>query len=82
MLAEGVFKNLVMRVVVDKQPDEGSDTADFLEQLKELSNLHFKAITPTPAAAPLTPETQAAAELATVSNPTTPAKSTAGHSTA
>ena len=46
MLAEGVFKNLVMRVVVDKQPDEGSDTADFLEQLKELSNLHFKAITP------------------------------------
>ena len=69
MLADGVFKNLVMRAVVDKQPDEGSDTADFLEQLKELSNLHFKAITPTPAAAPPTPETQAAAELATVFKP-------------
>ena len=70
MLADGVFRNLVMRVVVDKQPDEGSDTAYFLEQLKELSNLHFKASTPTPAAATPTPETQAAAELATMSEPT------------
>lgn len=65
MLGDGVFKNLVMRANVDKTPDEGSDTADFLEELKELSNLHWKAM---PAAsngpaAPPTPETQAAPEL-------------------
>ena len=69
MLADGVFKNLCMRLTVDKQPDEGSDTADFLEELKELSSLHWKAM-PTPAAAPPTPETQAAAELAPEPKPT------------
>ena len=33
---------------IDKTPDEGSDTADFIEELRELSNLHFKATTPAP----------------------------------
>ena len=64
MLGDAVFKNLAMRVTIDKTPDEGSDTAGFIEELKELSNLHFKATTPTPPAAsatqaPATPETQA-----------------------
>ena len=45
-----------MRVTVDKTPDEGSDTADFLDQLKELSSLHFKTTTPSLAAEP--PATQ------------------------
>ncbi len=59
-----------MRVTIDKTPDEGSDTADFIEsELKELPNLHFKAITTTSTSTPATtthvaatqalPETQA-----------------------
>ena len=53
MLGEAVFKKLVMRVTIDKMPDEGSDTADFLEELKEQSNLHFKATTPGPTEEPV-----------------------------
>ena len=71
MLGDGVFKSLVMRASVDKTPDAGSDTADFLEELKELSNLHWKAM-PAPsngAAAPPMPETQAAPELAAEPKP-------------
>ena len=65
MLGDGVFKNLVMRASVDKTPDAGSDTADFLEELKELSNLHWKAMPSSNGpAAPPTPETQAAPDLA------------------
>jgi hypothetical protein len=71
MLADGVFKNLAMRATVDKAPDEGSYTADFIEELKELSSLHFKALPATPAAAPTTPETQAAV----MPKPSTPTKS-------
>ena len=71
MLGDGVFKNLVMRASVDKTPDAGSDTADFLEELKELSSLHWKTM---PAAsngpaAPPTPETQAAPDLAAEPKP-------------
>ena len=53
MLGEAVFKKLAMRVTIDKMPDEGSDTADFLEELKEQSNLHFKATTPGPTEEPV-----------------------------
>ena len=57
MLADGVFKKLVMRVNVDKNADEGSDTADFIEgELKELSNLHFKSTAASATAAPPTPQ--------------------------
>jgi hypothetical protein len=73
MLADGVFKNLAMRATVDKPADEGSYTADFIEELKELSSLHFKALPATPAAAPTTPETQAAVMPAP--KPSTPTKS-------
>ena len=59
MLGDAVFKNLAMRATVDKMPDEGSDTADFIEELKELPSLHFKATTTPTSAAPPTPETQA-----------------------
>ena len=56
-----------MRVTIDKTPDEGSDTADFIEtEMKELSNLHFKATTTSApattthvAATQALPETQA-----------------------
>ena len=41
MLGDAVFKALAMRLTIDKMPDEGSDTADFLEGLKEFANLHF-----------------------------------------
>ena len=63
MLGEGVFKNLAMRANVEGNPDEGSCSADFIEELKELSSLHFKS-SPTPAAAPPTPAAQTKAAAA------------------
>ena len=61
MLGEAVFKNLAMRATVDKAPDEGSDTADFIEELKELSNLHFKATTPSTTTEPAATQVDEAA---------------------
>ena len=66
-----------MRVTIDRAPDEGSDTADFIEgELKELSNLHFKNAPASATAAPLTPGAQIPAEPAPETKPTTPAKTT------
>ena len=72
MLADGVFKNLAMRVTIDKAADEGSDTADFIEELKELSNLHFKN---APASATAAPQTTAAPTTPEL-KPTMPAEPT------
>ena len=65
------IRDSVMRASLDKTPVAGSDTADFLEELKELSSLHWKTM---PAAsngpaAPPTPETQAAPDLAAEPKP-------------
>ena len=38
------FKNLAMRVVVDKAPVKGSEVAGFIDELKKIPCLHFKAI--------------------------------------
>ena len=65
MLGEAVFKNLAMRATVDKTPDEGSDTADFIEELKELSNLHFKATTPSTTTEPAATQVDGAADKTT-----------------
>jgi len=35
MIGDQVFKRLAMRVTVDKTPDEGSSTAEFIEELKD-----------------------------------------------
>ena len=35
MIGDQVFKRLAMRVTVDKTPDGGSSTADFIEELKD-----------------------------------------------
>ena len=65
MLGEAVFKNLAMRATVDKAPDEGSDTADFIEELKELSSLHFKATTPSPTTEPAATQVDGASDKTT-----------------
>jgi hypothetical protein len=41
MLGEAVFKNLAMRVVVDSEPEEGSDAALFISELRGALSLHF-----------------------------------------
>ena len=38
-----VFNNLAMKVVVEKQPVEGSDVAAWIERLHKLPNLHFES---------------------------------------
>ena len=60
MIGEAVFKCLAVRITLDRAPDKGSDCASFIDELKEIPSLHFKAITSTTtasAAAPSTPET-------------------------
>ena len=37
-----VFQNLAMKVVVEATPVEDSDVAEFIEDLRKLSNLHFE----------------------------------------
>ena len=37
-----VFHNLAMKVVVEATPIEDSDVAEFIEDLRKLSNLHFE----------------------------------------
>ena len=37
-----VFHNLAMKVVVEATPVEDSDVAEFIEELRKLSNLHFE----------------------------------------
>ena len=37
-----VFQNLAMKVVVEAKPVEDSDVAEFIEDLRKLSNLHFE----------------------------------------
>ena len=36
-----VFNRQVLRVVVDPLPEEGTPVADFLEELKQISCVHF-----------------------------------------
>ena len=38
------FKNLAMKVVVDKAPIKDSEVAGFIDDLKKIPCLHFKAI--------------------------------------
>ncbi len=51
------FKNLAMKVVVDKAPVKDSEVAGFIDELKKIPCLHFKAI---PAEANEPPETLSA----------------------
>ena len=58
------FKSLAMRVVLDKAPEQGSEVADFIDELKKNHPcLHFKPIPAAPAAEP--PETLPATDAAT-----------------
>ncbi len=41
MLGDAVFKNLAMRVVVDSEPEEASDAAQFISELRGVLSLHF-----------------------------------------
>ena len=41
MLGNAVFKNLAMRVVLDREPEEGSDVAQFVSELRRVPSLHF-----------------------------------------
>ena len=41
MLGDAVFKNLAMRVVLDNEPEEGSDAALFIAELRSVLSLHF-----------------------------------------
>ena len=41
MLGDAVFKNLAMRVVVRSEPEEGSDVAQFISELRGVLSLHF-----------------------------------------
>ena len=37
-----VFQNLAMKVIVESEPVEDSDVAEFIQQLRNISNLHFE----------------------------------------
>ena len=37
-----VFHNLAMKVVVEVEPTEDSNVAEFIEELRKLPNLHFE----------------------------------------
>ena len=37
-----VFQNLAMKVVVEAEPVEDSNVAEFIEELRKLPNLHFE----------------------------------------
>ena len=37
-----VFQNLAMKVVVEAEPAEDSNVAEFIEELRKLPNLHFE----------------------------------------
>ena len=37
-----VFQNLAMKVVVEAEPIEDSNVAEFIEELRKLPNLHFE----------------------------------------
>ena len=37
-----VFQNLAMKVVVEAEPVEDSNVAQFIKELRKLSNLHFE----------------------------------------
>ena len=41
MLGDAVFKNLAMRVVLDSEPEEDSDVAQFVSELRGVLSLHF-----------------------------------------
>ena len=41
MLGNAVFKNLAMRVVLDREPEEGNDAAQFVSELRRVPSLHF-----------------------------------------
>ena len=37
-----VFHNLAMKVIVDSEPIDGSNVANFIQDLRKLPNLHFE----------------------------------------
>ena len=41
MIGDNVLKNLAVRVTVDKEPEEDSAVAAFIDKLKSLPSLHF-----------------------------------------
>ncbi len=41
ILGDAVFKNLMMRVVVSSPPEEGSDVAEFMSELRGVQTLYF-----------------------------------------
>ena len=41
LVGESVFKNLALRVVLDKEPEEDTAVAAFIETLKARASLHF-----------------------------------------
>ena len=44
LVGDAVFKNLAMRVKVDKKPEEDSAVCAFISELKKIPCLHFAAI--------------------------------------
>ena len=44
LIGEAVFKNLAMRVKLDKKPEEDSAVEAFIDELKDIPCLHFAAI--------------------------------------
>ena len=44
MIGDIVFNNLAIRVVLDSQPDEDSETMAFVERLREIPSLHFQVL--------------------------------------
>ena len=44
LVGDAVFKNLAMRVKLDKKPEEDSPVEAFIDELKEIPCLHFAAM--------------------------------------
>ena len=51
LIGEAVFKNLAMRVTVDKEPEPDTITANFVSKMREIHSLHFTPTTPLDAMA-------------------------------
>ena len=48
LIGESVLKNLAVRVVLDRQPEEDTAVGAFIETLKMRPSLHFTSVQKTP----------------------------------
>jgi hypothetical protein len=46
LVGETVLKNLATRVVLDKEPEEDTAVAAFIQKLKDVPSLHFVPVSP------------------------------------